>query len=43
MLGIEGECAAYGSFGEAENDLSMGGLTEQTNGSAVCDNQTEGT
>lgn len=29
------------SFGEAESEPSMGGLTEQVNGSEICDNQTE--
>jgi hypothetical protein len=29
------------SFGEAESEPSMGGLTEQMSGSETCDNQTE--
>jgi len=41
MPGIEGECAAGGSFSEAKNEPSMGGLTKQANVSEACDNQTE--
>ena len=41
MRGIEGERAASGSYGAAESDPLMGGLTEQANGSAACDYQTE--
>ena len=41
MLGIEGERAASGSFGEAESDPSMGGFTERVNDSETRDNETE--
>jgi hypothetical protein len=41
MPGIGGERAASGSFSSAESDPTMGGLTEQANGSEACDNQTE--
>lgn len=41
MRGIAGERAADGSFGKAESEPAMGGLTEQGNGSELCDNQTE--
>jgi hypothetical protein len=43
MPGIEGERAAGGSFGIAESEPSMGGLTVQANGIAACDNKMYGT
>jgi hypothetical protein len=39
--GIENECAACGGFGEAENEFSMGGLTEQANANVARYNQTD--